>query len=438
MGNLYHAWMQPVFVLSGPGVGDDAQVVLPADLAAERAKDAALRVTSRVALTRAGPFVPIADALEENAKLRDLFAEGLDLDVARRWKTLRFTLLLGLVPLGLLAEVDRELAAVGSMGARGKMIGDLFVMGVVAADLFRRTPRHPKTIAIVLLAAALRFALFVSKGCGKAHVISYAGLAAALAFAIAIFVVAPTPARVVSATLARLGISAADVRASRILPRPSLTLLAAAFVAALALPSMLWLARWAGLPWLAQGAAFGAFGLVVPWAIELAFDTSRAVRFDAKRTLSAAAAAFALTIGLSGVARHAIDTSAQVARCVAPTSPSVETAKRLVEAQNEEVSKNAPRDGKVPLLAMNILLVPLVEERVYRGLLQRVFAARFGNARGIACAALVFGLAHLGVYRLAIYQTTLLGVSFGVAYAFGGFPAAALAHAAWNALLLLG
>jgi len=433
--------MQPVFVLSAPkpGAPDDPQVVLPGDLAADRAKDAALGVTSRVALGRAGPFLPIADALEENARMRDLFADGLDLDVARRWKTLRFTLLLGLVPLGLLAEVDRELAAVATPGARGKMLGDLFVMGVVATDLIRRTPRHPRTIAIVLLAAALRFALFVAKGCGKAHVISYAGLAAAVAAAIAVLAVAPTPARVVAATLARLGISEADVRATRIAPRPSAALLAGAFGAALALPSMLWLARWAGMSWVAQGVAFGAFGLVVPWAIELAFDArERIARFDARRTASAVAAAFALTIGLSGVARHAIDASAQVARCVAPASPSAEAAKRLVEAQNEEVSKNAPRDGKVPLLAMNVLLVPLVEERVYRGLLQRVLAARFGTARGIAAAAIVFGLAHLGVYRLAIYQTTLLGVSFGAAYAFGGFPAAALVHAAWNALLLLG
>jgi membrane protease YdiL (CAAX protease family) len=86
---------------------------------------------------------------------------------------------------------------------------------------------------------------------------------------------------------------------------------------------------------------------------------------------------------------------------------------------------------------MNVILVPLVEERVYRGLVQRVLVARFGAGRGLALAAIVFGIAHLGVYRVAIYQPALLGVSFGVAYASGGLPAAAIVHALWNLHLLL-
>jgi membrane protease YdiL (CAAX protease family) len=67
---------------------------------------------------------------------------------------------------------------------------------------------------------------------------------------------------------------------------------------------------------------------------------------------------------------------------------------------------------------------------------QRVFARRLGEAIAIAAASLLFGLAHLGVYRVAIYQACLLGVSFGVAYVEGGMVAAVLAHAVWNLHLL--
>jgi membrane protease YdiL (CAAX protease family) len=86
---------------------------------------------------------------------------------------------------------------------------------------------------------------------------------------------------------------------------------------------------------------------------------------------------------------------------------------------------------------MTVLIVPLCEERVFRGLLQRVLARRFGNARGIALAALAFGLAHLGVYKIAVYQTVLMGIGFGTAYAAGGYPAAVVAHVVWNLLLVV-
>jgi membrane protease YdiL (CAAX protease family) len=430
MGNLYHAAMQPVFVLGArASPGAEPEVVLPADLA-QRGKPVA--ATTRVAIRRAGPFAPIADALEEDARLRDLFAEGLDLDVARRWKTLRFTLMLGLVPLGLLAEVDRELWLAHAPSALARLVGDLFVMGAVVHDLARRTPHHPRTTAVVLFAAALRFALFVAKGCGVAHFVAYAGLAAALASAVAVAVLAPTPERVIAATLARLGVSAADVRAMRAAALPSAMLVASAIAAAAALPMVLALMRVAKLGTLAQAIAFAVFGLVVPLAIEHAFDRVNRIRRSAWRVASAVVLGLALAVGLGGVARHAIDASTNVARCVAPESAFARSARGLVEAQNEELSRAPEPGSKVPLVALNVLLVPLVEERVYRGLLQRVLAARFGRARGLAAAALLFGLAHVGVYKVALYQTTILGVSFGAAFAAGGLAASVIVHAVWN------
>jgi membrane protease YdiL (CAAX protease family) len=446
MRNLYHARMDPVFVESAPrpegAEREDAQVVLAGDLATDRAAKAgapAMAATSRIALRRDGPFLLVADALEASAPLRDRFAEGLDLDVARRWKTFRFTLLLGLIPLGLLVEVDRQLGELGTPGAYARMIGDLFVLVVAAADLLRRTPRHPRTIAIVLLAAAMRFALFLAKACGNGHAMTYAAFTASLAAAAAILVVAPTPSQVVAATLAKLGISAADVRATRIAPRPSIALVVSACAAGVALPLLLAGARWAGFSSVLLGIFFAAFAAFVPTVIEIVFERrARVPRFSITRVLAAVALAFALTLGLSGVARHGIDAGAQVSRCVDPGAFSGGVAKRLIDAQNQEVSRNVPRgDGRWPLVLMNVLLVPLVEERVYRGLVQRILAARFGPARGIGAAALMFGLAHLGVYQIAVYQTALLGVSFGVAYASGGLVAAVIVHAAWNLMLML-
>ena len=447
MRNLYHAAMEPVFVQSvprpGDPEGDDVQVVLPGDLAADRAGKAGavrLAATSRLALRRDEPFVPVADALDASGKLRDLFAEALDLDVARRWRSLRFTVLFGLVPLGLLAEVDRELGGASTPGAYARMVGDVFVLFIAGFDVLRRTPRHPKTTALVFFAAAARFGLFVSKGCGSGHALTYAALVAALAAAIAMIVVAPTPSRVAAAALARLGISGDDVRATRIVPRPSIGLVASACAAAVALPLVLVASRWAGVSAWVQTILFAAFGAFVPTVIELAFERRVSFpRIALRRVLFATATGFALTLGLSGAARNAIDASAQVSRCVDPAAFPTGTAKRVIDAQNQEVSRSVPRgDGRWPLLVMNVLLVPLVEERVYRGLLQRVLAARFGSTAGLAAAAILFGLAHLGVYRFAVYQTTLLGVSFGVAYLGGGLGAAAMVHAAWNLMLMLG
>ena len=84
-----------------------------------------------------------------------------------------------------------------------------------------------------------------------------------------------------------------------------------------------------------------------------------------------------------------------------------------------------------------MLAVPLAEERLYRGLRQRVLTRRDGERRGLVAASLVFGAAHLAVYRVASYQAALLGFGFGTAWIGGGLPASFLAHAVWNAHLLL-
>jgi membrane protease YdiL (CAAX protease family) len=66
-----------------------------------------------------------------------------------------------------------------------------------------------------------------------------------------------------------------------------------------------------------------------------------------------------------------------------------------------------------------------------------VLVRKYGGAYGLFASAVVFGIAHTGSYDVALYQTVLLGIAFGVAYAEGGIVAAIAAHAAWNVTKLL-
>jgi len=85
---------------------------------------------------------------------------------------------------------------------------------------------------------------------------------------------------------------------------------------------------------------------------------------------------------------------------------------------------------------MTSAIFPFAEERVYRGLLQDVLVRKYGRAYGVFAASLAFGVAHLGVYQIALYQTVLLGIGFGIAYVEGGLIAAFIVHATWNLLQL--
>ena len=65
-----------------------------------------------------------------------------------------------------------------------------------------------------------------------------------------------------------------------------------------------------------------------------------------------------------------------------------------------------------------------------------VLVRRYGLTLGLFVSAAVFGFAHAGVYEIALYQTVLLGLGFGIAYAEGGLIAAFAVHAVWNLLNL--
>jgi membrane protease YdiL (CAAX protease family) len=74
------------------------------------------------------------------------------------------------------------------------------------------------------------------------------------------------------------------------------------------------------------------------------------------------------------------------------------------------------------------ILIPIMEEFVFRGILQRFLTERYHFAVGIICASLLFGTMHLNPI-LGI----VLGFSFGFAYRISGSLLLAIfVHAAWN------
>lgn len=87
----------------------------------------------------------------------------------------------------------------------------------------------------------------------------------------------------------------------------------------------------------------------------------------------------------------------------------------------------------------NLLLVTLVEEVLFRGYIQGGLSRRFkalpqGQNLALLCAALLFGLAHLGAGWQWVLLATIAGVGYGLAYRFGGLAAAVATHFGLNLL----
>lgn len=89
------------------------------------------------------------------------------------------------------------------------------------------------------------------------------------------------------------------------------------------------------------------------------------------------------------------------------------------------------------------LLVALWEELAFRGAIQRIAAHRYGAARGLAAASILFGAFHLPniLYQdvpprlipLTVLTLTLMGLVFGWAYQrSGGLALPVALHFGWN------
>jgi membrane protease YdiL (CAAX protease family) len=83
-----------------------------------------------------------------------------------------------------------------------------------------------------------------------------------------------------------------------------------------------------------------------------------------------------------------------------------------------------------------VLVAPVTEELLFRGLLLPALAAQHGTRNAVIGTAILFGLFHLD-YQAAVYAT-LMGLLLGAVRVRGGsvLPAIAL-HAGFNALPVL-
>lgn len=94
-------------------------------------------------------------------------------------------------------------------------------------------------------------------------------------------------------------------------------------------------------------------------------------------------------------------------------------------------------EGRLSVVLFAMVAAPIVEEFVFRGLVQRPLERRWGPAPAIAFTSLLFALVHALPWVLPIHL--LLGLAFGfVVYATRSVWAGVLLHAANNSLAALG
>ena len=293
----------------------------------------------------------------------------------------------------------------------------------------------------MLLWVAARYAHILAVTCGRSDNAAVGVFAPLLAVGVALVLLARAPRgnRLTEEILDKLGVDPSDAIRVRLGEPPANKLVAAAVAAALGLPVLLGLLRTVDASIWTTGAVLVVYGALVPELVERFVERARPARQPKRlgRLAFAAALGFALTTGLVSGAHRTFDAGIYLQRCTHPEAFERE-GRRLLAAETREVDRGIARaKDKLPILLMTIFAVPLAEERLYRGLLQRVLTRRYGERLGLFYSALVFGGAHLVVYRVASYQAALLGFGFGVAWVEGGLVASFLAHAVWNAHLLL-
>jgi membrane protease YdiL (CAAX protease family) len=416
-----------------------------ADLAAEGGN---VRVTAEtpVSMRESGPFAPLARAVVSNGPLRDELAAAIATPSLRGFSRLRWGLLaLTAAPMAMLLELDRELfggaRSVGHLGL-GRAVVDLVLVATVCFELSRRTPRMPGIASIALAAVALRWCLVAARLCGGTrgpHPAIYLAAAVPALASVVLLAKAPAPSRVALELLGKLGISRSSFLAATTPPEPSGALIAAAVAVAAALPAILHLTHMFGAGLLAQAVLFVVVAIVGPLLARRLGGAPAAVVATDRTTedahlLTAIAFGFALAAASVTAARLFFDSGTELARCFGRLD---DEARRARAAESAELVRAATNVRTSPLLiALTATVFPFAEERIYRGLLQDALVRKYGRAYGIFAASMAFGLAHLGVYHVALYQTVLLGMGFGLAYAEGGLAAAFCVHATWNVLQL--
>lgn len=398
-----------------------------------------------ISRTAEGPFAPIAVALEHDPSLRDEVAGAVPVPSLRAWSRARLVVLaLAAVPLFMVLELDRELVGKDLLGP-GRLLVDLLLASYVVFELTRRTPRMPAIAGAALLAVSMRWFLVATRLCGKGvHWAVWTAAALAVTTGFAVLARAPSRGRVALELMGKLGISRSDAYAVKRKhePLPPGSLVVAAVVAAAGLPVLLWcLRKTASGVWI-QAGAFVAYAVIVPAVLRRSHlqnlqsggHDGELAPVNVVRALFAIALGLVLTASLLHGTHQFFDAGGELARC---TGRLDESARRLLAAEASELSRRiASVRASTALVLTTTAVMPLAEERIYRGLLMNVLARKYGLTYGLFASALAFGVSHVGVYELALYQTVLLGIGFGLAYAEGGLVAAFVVHAMWNLLNL--
>jgi membrane protease YdiL (CAAX protease family) len=400
----------------------------------------AVQAETLISRTADGPFAPIAVALEHDAPLRDELAGAVPVPSLRAWSRARLgVLVLAAVPLLMLLELDRELVGKNLLGP-GRLLVDLLLASYVVFELTRRTPRMPAIAGAALLAVSMRWFLVATRLCGKGvHWAVWTAAALSVVTGFAVLARAPSRGRVALELMGKLGISRSDAYAVKTKhePPPAGSLVVAAVAAAAGLPLLLWrLQKTASGVWI-QAAAFVAYAVIVPVVVHR-LHAKRGGRDGEPARVNVARALFAIVLGLVLTAsllhgtQQFFHAGGELARC---TGRLDESTRRLLAAEASELSRRlASVRASTALVLMTTAVMPLAEERIYRGLLMNVLVRKYGFTYGLFASALAFGVSHVGVYELALYQTVLLGIGFGLAYAEGGLVAAFVVHAVWNLL----
>jgi membrane protease YdiL (CAAX protease family) len=404
------------------------------------------------------PFVPVDRELDRDGSLRELLLAAFPHAGARRYERWRFALFSGLVPVLTLAALDRELLASGRRTAVASLVIDALFVVACTTDLARRTPRIPAVTAAAFGAAGMRVVLLIAARCGHAPPILI-GLAALAAASTAATVWMSPPPRAIADHLRRALAIAPPTR----LPSPSsrsfYAYVAYAVLAAAALPFMLFLLRvhHASLP--LQLLAFLGFAIAVPHFGRVAigrelpplrtavaqaagvpahrFRPGFAVSWRAaRRAATAAISMLVLSLALVRGTQHALESAALAHACASDDPAFFSPIQRLVDVERTEVSSEQHAPNLASLL-LAVVVVPVAEELVYRGLVQHALRRRVRRRLAIGLAAMLFGLAHLLVYKTVAWQTVLLGLTFGIAYESAGLLASTLVHMLWNLWLSL-
>lgn len=403
------------------------------DLAADGGTTKVLADTP-VALSEDGPFRPLATAIEDDARLRDVLARAFRVPSLRANAKTRATVAaFAVVPALSLVAIDARAASTS------RIVVDLVLALYVAFELTRPTPRRPFIAAVALGAIALRWTSFIARLCAKD--LPWFVLAApvtVLAATAVLLVRIPSPSRVALELLDKVGITRAQARdvtrASKATAPPSGPLVGVALVAAIALPALLHFMRRNATDLAVQAGVFVAYAALVPYGARRLVSAAAPAPVDPRRMLWGIFAGFAITAAIMTAARSFIDTGTAFAICTNRLDAEARafTNKELTEMANAVLRVKA----SALLFGLTAVVFPLAEERIYRGLLQDTLVRKYGTTYGLFTAAVVFGVAHVGVYQIGLYQTVLLGIAFGIAYVEGGIVASIVVHALWNFVLL--